>query len=48
VISDFRIALTFNDGAKGDADLSVVCIGDDCGIYDPLTNREFSRRRKLS
>jgi hypothetical protein len=41
VLPDYRLALTFNDGVQGVADLSRVCVADGSGIYEPLKDPEF-------
>jgi hypothetical protein len=47
VLPDYRLALTFNDGVQGVADLSRACVADGSGIYEPLKDPEFFSQARL-
>ena len=47
VLPNYRLALTFNDGAHGIADLSALQTAEDCGMYEPLKDRSFFEQAHL-
>jgi len=47
VLPDYRLAVTFQDGTNGVADLSSVLTARDCGIYEPLKDAAFFEQARL-
>ncbi len=44
---DYRLALTFQDGTSGIADLSSISTAQDCGIYEPLKDQAVFEQARL-
>jgi hypothetical protein len=49
ILPGFRLAVTFQNGTSGVADLSAVSAAHDCGIYEPLKDPTYFKqaRRKM-
>jgi uncharacterized membrane protein len=47
VLPEYRLAVTFQDGTSGVADLSCVNAAHDCGIYEPLKDSSYFRQARL-
>jgi hypothetical protein len=47
VLPQHRLALTFNDGLQGIADMSSVRTSSNCGVYEPLKDADFFAKARL-
>lgn len=41
VLSDWRLAVTFNDGLSGVVDVSALVFGQDAGVFEALRNPAY-------
>ena len=47
VLPGYRLAVTFQDGTSGIADLSAISKAQDCGIYEPLKDETVFAQARL-
>jgi hypothetical protein len=47
ILPDYRLAVTFQDGTSGVADLSAVTSAHDHGIYEPLKDPSYFKQARL-
>jgi hypothetical protein len=47
ILADYRLAVTFQDGTSGVADLSAVTSAHGCGIYEPLKDPSYFKQARL-
>ncbi|HSO82859.1 DUF2442 domain-containing protein [Thiocapsa sp.] len=47
ILPDYRLAVTFQDGTSGVADLSAVTSAHDRGIYEPLKDPSYFKQARL-
>lgn len=47
ILPDYRLAVTFQDGNSGVADLSAITLARDCGVYGMLRDPNYFKRAGL-
>jgi hypothetical protein len=47
ILPDYRLAVTFQDGTSGVADLSAVTSAHDRSMYEPLTDPSYFKQARL-